>query len=166
MAPILTTTHCLTPEEVQRIQRFATSTDKSRKSSRISLMHYAICGRRGKSVCFGTMPYVSIKRTSQSAINHQAGLMRLIYSRADIVVVWLGCESDNNDIAMQWIEDSSIRYRSSLGVRERLDLVSPTRILQQQTERWLALRDLCKKDYWYRVRIFQYRSCLELWPYY
>lgn len=98
---------------------------------------------------------ICIDQSNISERNHQVGQMRSIYSQADSVIVWLGTESRTSGTAMQWIEDSSLQNRSSLGIRERLDLTSPERIIQKQTKRWLALRHLCKRAYWSRVWIVQ-----------
>jgi hypothetical protein len=47
---------------------------------------------------------ICINQENVSERNHQVGLMSRIYSRADLVLVWLGSEADNSTMAIELIQ--------------------------------------------------------------
>ncbi|KAH8602297.1 heterokaryon incompatibility protein-domain-containing protein, partial [Bisporella sp. PMI_857] len=72
--------------------------------------------------------------------NHQVALMKEIFTQAAEVIVWLGPEADDSDLAMDFLYDASSRYAGP----STLDV--PTH---------KALRKLCNRDYWKRMWILQ-----------
>lgn len=87
--------------------------------------------------------------------NHQVGQMRMIYSQAETVLIWLGMPSPSSPIAMDWLDRSASRFRSSFGTLGRLTSRTPADVFLQQAHRWAALRLLCERPYWHRVWIVQ-----------
>lgn len=78
--------------------------------------------------------------------NHQVSLMKQIYSMASSVYIWLGPESENSRLAMDFLVNEGTKplkqqvddYRSIWGKKEGK-----------------AIRDLCERPYWRRMWIIQ-----------
>ncbi|KAH7026443.1 heterokaryon incompatibility protein-domain-containing protein [Microdochium trichocladiopsis] len=71
-------------------------------------------------------------------------LMGAIYSQADEVLVWLGPERDQSDLAITLLHDLASTESSS--EKDVLQLV------KQKPASWLALDDLMRRTYWERSR--------------
>ncbi|KAH6714822.1 heterokaryon incompatibility protein-domain-containing protein [Leptodontidium sp. MPI-SDFR-AT-0119] len=78
--------------------------------------------------------------------NHQVGLMKLIYATAADVCIWLGRESEDSDLAMEFIAK-----KGTHGLRARGPGFHP---LWKKKE-GLALAALCDRPYWTRMWIIQ-----------
>lgn len=78
--------------------------------------------------------------------NHQVGVMKSIYSTASDVLVWLGPEEDDSDLAMDFLVKKGRRPLRPRGAGYRP-------IWSHQEGR--ALRDLCERRYWRRMWIIQ-----------
>src|SRR6266536_1633585 len=98
---------------------------------------------------------ICIDQSNKCERTHQVSQMRAIYSHAVTVLIWLGPETESSGIAMEWIKELSMRKRGSLGPQERLSGLSAAQIRNRQTQRWQALSELCRREYWRRVWIVQ-----------
>lgn len=78
--------------------------------------------------------------------NHQVGLMKQIYSMASSVYIWLGRESDNSRLAMDFLANEGAKP-----LKQQLDDYRP--IWGRQEGK--AIRDLCQRPYWRRMWIIQ-----------
>ncbi|KAM0232145.1 hypothetical protein ACHAP5_010807 [Fusarium lateritium] len=84
--------------------------------------------------------------------NHQVNLMRGIYSRAEKVYVWLGKETDESDLAMDFLMN---RVKRKLKVKG-LGFKRPwSRNIGK------ALTQLCERSYWRRMWIIQEIICAQ-----
>lgn len=78
--------------------------------------------------------------------NHQVGLMKQIYSMASSVYIWLGCESENSRLAMDFLANESTKP-----LKQQVDDFRP--IWGRQEGK--AIRDLFQRPYWRRMWIIQ-----------
>lgn len=78
--------------------------------------------------------------------NHQVGLMKQIYSMASNVYIWLGCESENSRLAMQFLAKEGAKP-----LDRQMGDYRPI----WNTEEGEAIRDLCERPYWRRMWIIQ-----------
>ncbi|KAF2728797.1 HET-domain-containing protein [Polyplosphaeria fusca] len=78
--------------------------------------------------------------------NHQVNLMRDIYDEAREVYIWLGTESTNSNIAMDYVKTKGTRKIRSRGAGFHA-------IWTREEGR--ALRDLCERPYWRRMWVIQ-----------
>jgi hypothetical protein len=108
---------------------------------------------------------ISINQTDIDERSHQVQLMRDIYTRASIVISWLGEDGDGEmDLAMKTIEVISYNVLASENSLNDLEwlrqypwLVTKVGAVPGQipNKAWAALRSFCKKDYWQRIWILQ-----------
>ncbi|KAL2277951.1 hypothetical protein FJTKL_15079 [Diaporthe vaccinii] len=78
--------------------------------------------------------------------NHQVGLMKQIYSMASNVYIWLGRESENSRLAMDFLANESTKP-----LKQQVDDFRP--IWGRQEGK--AIRDLCQRPYWRRMWVIQ-----------
>lgn len=78
--------------------------------------------------------------------NHQVGLMKLIYTNADDVYVWLGREADDSKLAMRFLSRGGPRP-----LRPRGSGFYPVWTPREAR----ALGELCERPYWRRMWIIQ-----------
>lgn len=78
--------------------------------------------------------------------NHQVGLMKQIYSMASNVYIWLGRESENSRLAMDFLANEGTKP-----LRQQVDDCRPI----WDREEGKAIRDLCERPYWRRMWIIQ-----------
>jgi hypothetical protein len=98
---------------------------------------------------------ICIDQNNKFERTHQVNQMRDIYSHAMTVLIWLGPKTESSGIAMEWIEELSLRKQKSLGLQEQLSGFPTAQITNRQTQRWQALSELCRREYWRRVWIVQ-----------
>ncbi|UKZ83317.1 hypothetical protein TrVFT333_011125 [Trichoderma virens FT-333] len=89
---------------------------------------------------------ICINQSDVNERNHQVGLMRQIYTNATAVYVWLGCESSNSNLAMDYITEKASKKLKAKGLGFR-PIWS-----EQEGE---ALVELCERPYWRRMWIIQ-----------
>lgn len=91
-----------------------------------------------------------INQTDTRERSLQVQLMGQIYKQAHEVLIWLGTESSNSDIAMRLIEEISLLSRHQVA--------NPKDITESHDdflEAWTALQNLCHREYWSRTWIIQ-----------
>jgi hypothetical protein len=93
-----------------------------------------------------------INQNDNSEKTHQVRRMKDIYAGAEAVVMWLGEEADESDLAMELLR--RIEAFSSTEEEPTQDLVV-TLTEETFTPHWLALKKLFKRPYWTRVWIIQ-----------
>jgi hypothetical protein len=89
---------------------------------------------------------ICINQSNVHERNHQVNLMKKIYMGASEVFVWLGTESSNSDLAMDYIKKSGGRRLRPKGPGFR-------KIWTREEGR--AIRDLCGRPYWNRMWVIQ-----------
>jgi len=102
-----------------------------------------------------------IQYSDISERNHQAQLMSSIYSKAQTVLIWLGKEGDDSDIAMRLLEvqDTIFWVHSPYTLDEDSKRLIPNtigrrvRVLSSVEE--CSIQSLCKRKYWSRMWIIQ-----------
>lgn len=89
---------------------------------------------------------ICINQSDVEERNHQVGFMTQIYTNASAVYIWLGCESDNSDLAMEYMirQASKKLEKKGMGFRP---------LWSKQEGR--ALAELCERPYWRRMWIIQ-----------
>jgi hypothetical protein len=97
---------------------------------------------------------ICINQCSVEERNHQVNLMRLIFTRCEYVFSWLGEADEDSDLAM----DCIAKIASLPDITQ--DTASYIRKLTQEnpfyeTDPWVAIHRLFRRDFWYRVWIFQ-----------
>ncbi|RYN86925.1 hypothetical protein AA0120_g7828 [Alternaria tenuissima] len=95
--------------------------------------------------------------------NHQVRMMGSIYKYAQLVLIWLGKESDDSDLAMrtlmdwEWCNLSTLRYM--LGNKKTINdslLARGTKgVTTWNAREVLSVSSLCKRRYWSRMWIIQ-----------
>lgn len=78
--------------------------------------------------------------------NHQVALMKMIYTNATYVHIWLGPEAENSNLAIDFLENKGTRNLQPRGQGYRP-------IWTREEGR--ALRDLCERPYWRRMWVIQ-----------
>lgn len=89
---------------------------------------------------------ICIDQSNVNERNHQVGLMKQIYSMATNVYIWLGRESDNSRLAMDFLANEGARP-----LKRQVDDYRPI----WDMEEGQAIRDLCERPYWRRMWIIQ-----------
>ncbi|KAL1864021.1 hypothetical protein Daus18300_007986 [Diaporthe australafricana] len=89
---------------------------------------------------------ICIDQSNVSERNHQVSLMKQIYSMASNVYIWLGTESENSRLAMDFLANE--------GARPLKRQVDDDRLIWDKEE-GQAIRDLCARPYWNRMWIIQ-----------
>lgn len=89
---------------------------------------------------------ICINQSNIKERNHQVGLMSQIYTNASAVYIWLGRESNDSDLAMEYITRQASKELKTEGMRYRP-------LWSQQEGR--ALVELCERPYWRRMWIIQ-----------
>ncbi|PVH67327.1 heterokaryon incompatibility, partial [Cadophora sp. DSE1049] len=93
---------------------------------------------------------LSINQCDIQERNQQVQEMHRIYSRASIVLIWLGLENDTTGPAFDLLKRGGVRnFRGSV-----LKMVDSARAEYSESQ-WEALADLCDRPYWNRVWIVQ-----------
>ncbi|KAE9972137.1 hypothetical protein EG327_009585 [Venturia inaequalis] len=80
---------------------------------------------------------ISIDQSNDKERGHQVGMMRQIYSGADLVLAWVGEAADNSDLAMEMLEHG-LDFMGKLHDSERR-----------------AMSDFGDRSYWNRIWIIQ-----------
>lgn len=89
---------------------------------------------------------ICIDQSNVNERNHQVGLMKQIYSMASSVYIWLGRESENSRLAMDFLANEGTKP-----LKRQVDDYRP--IWDRQEGK--AIRDLCERPYWRRMWIIQ-----------
>lgn len=89
---------------------------------------------------------ICIDQSNVNERNHQVGLMKQIYSMASNVYIWLGCESENSRVAMDFLANEGAKP-----LDRQVDDYRPIWNAQEGK----AIRDLCERPYWRRMWIIQ-----------
>lgn len=100
---------------------------------------------------------ICIAQDLVSERNHQVQLMSFIYSKADIVLVWLGIAGASDDLAFDMIQRRRAYWR---GKSSRVNS------LQHRKDATKALNGLFRKAYWHRLWILQeliFATSAEIW---
>lgn len=105
--------------------------------------------------------------------NHQVRLMSQIFTNAEIVVAWLGCEADDSDFIMDYLAGASIELDADDPLLDSLDLAlgisgssRPTRasiVIGQSRSHLIPNNDILRKSlrkiygrsYWQRIWVLQ-----------
>ena len=87
----------------------------------------------------------------------QVGMMALIYRTAELVLVWLGEESDNSQLAFDTLECwARWAENKTVGMEEKDLLILESDIaFVFEPNRILALQELSERSYWTRVWVVQ-----------
>lgn len=85
-----------------------------------------------------------INQNNKLERNHQVGMMGIIYTQADHVIVWLGRSQDNSDTAFDFMNN----LRPSEEISSEID-----HNFGPDNEASDAFALLCHRDYWYRAWI-------------
>jgi hypothetical protein len=96
--------------------------------------------------------------------SQQIGKMEMIYSDARVIIAWLGEERDRSGDAIELVQHlSNVSSQGSGEVLEAMLRANPGYL---GTGVWMALHDLMRRRYWYRLWIIQEvvlgASCLVL----
>ncbi|ORX95479.1 heterokaryon incompatibility protein-domain-containing protein [Clohesyomyces aquaticus] len=78
--------------------------------------------------------------------NHQVNLMKDIYVSSEEVYVWLGAQSDNSGVAMDYVKRKAAQGLKPKGLGFQSIWTR---------EEGKALRDLCERPYWRRMWVIQ-----------
>lgn len=89
---------------------------------------------------------ICIDQSNVNERNHQVGLMKQIYSTASNVYIWLGRESENSRLAMEFLANEGAKP-----LDRQVDDYRPIWNAQEGK----AIRDLCERPYWRRMWIIQ-----------
>lgn len=89
---------------------------------------------------------ICINQSDLRERNHQVGLMKLIYTKADDVYVWLGRETDDSKLAMRFLSCGGPKP-----LRPRGSGFYPVWTPREAR----ALVELCERPYWRRMWIIQ-----------
>lgn len=89
---------------------------------------------------------ICIDQSNVNERNHQVGLMKRIYSLASNVYIWLGRESENSRIAMEFLANEGMKP-----LRRQIDDYRP----MWDGKEGNAIRDLFERPYWRRMWIIQ-----------
>lgn len=90
---------------------------------------------------------ICINQNDKKERNHQVNQMSIIYGQAERVVVWLGVETTDSRVAINFLYELDtihIRRRRRQYYRRRV-----------HADQWHALKDLCEREYWSRLWIVQ-----------
>ena len=103
---------------------------------------------------------VCIQQSEVHERNHQVQMMRSIYSEARTVLVWLGKESDDSDLAMQMLTtldppnfDGFKNPDKEEGRRELAQQMH--KVIMWSIKQVRSVSSLCKRRYWSRMWIIQ-----------
>ncbi|KIM93138.1 hypothetical protein OIDMADRAFT_173399 [Oidiodendron maius Zn] len=88
---------------------------------------------------------ICIDQDNDRERNHQVQLMSQIYRRAHMVLVWLGEENYNSNLAIRTVQSLSICTDSS----------SRDKYLKEREQVWKGLAELSRRRYWTRIWIVQ-----------
>ncbi|KAF8859539.1 hypothetical protein BDZ45DRAFT_650039 [Acephala macrosclerotiorum] len=97
---------------------------------------------------------ICIDQDSVEERNHQVNLMRLIFTRCEYTFSWLGEADENSDLAMDCIAKIASSPADELSTESfiwNLTQESPF----YEADPWVAIHQLFRRDFWYRVWIFQ-----------
>ncbi|CAN9337738.1 unnamed protein product [Alternaria alternata] len=104
-----------------------------------------------------------IRQSDVRERNHQVRMMESIYKDAQLVLIWLGKESDDSDLAMrtlvdwEWCNPSTVRYM--FAGKNKLGKTLLTRgtkgVTTWNSKEVLSVLSLCKRRYWSRMWIIQ-----------
>lgn len=95
--------------------------------------------------------YLCIDQGHVNERNHQVNLMRVVYSKAKCVAVWLGMSADDSELVIEYIKT----YGSFLITSHWLtSALSMTRFLTHKTNKEAA-EALMKRPYWSRLWVVQ-----------
>lgn len=89
---------------------------------------------------------ICIDQSNVHERNHQVGLMKQIYSMASRVYIWLGRESENSRLAMDFLANEGAKP-----LKRQVDDYRPIWSAQEGK----AIRDLCERPYWRRMWVIQ-----------
>lgn len=89
---------------------------------------------------------ICIDQSNVHERNHQVGLMKQIYSMASRVYIWLGRESENSRLAMDFLANEGAKP-----LKRQVDDSRPI----WSTQEGRAIRDLCERPYWRRMWVIQ-----------
>ncbi|KAI3400801.1 hypothetical protein diail_2010 [Diaporthe ilicicola] len=89
---------------------------------------------------------ICIDQNNVNERNHQVGLMKQIYSMASNVYIWLGPESENSRLAMDFLANEGTKP-----LKRQVDDYRPIWDMPEGK----AIRDLCERPYWSRMWIIQ-----------
>lgn len=98
-----------------------------------------------------------INQADREERSQQVNIMRIIYSRASDVVVWLGVETEESKIAMDYIKyqfSNDVRQLSTLDKSSKTKK-QPAALITLDNRVSLALQSLFNRPYWKRVWILQ-----------
>lgn len=93
---------------------------------------------------------LSINQSDIKERNHQVQEMRRIYSRASMVLSWLGLENDTTSAAFTLLQQAGAK-----NFRGTVLKTSNSTYAEYSETQWNALADLCDRPYWKRVWIVQ-----------
>ncbi|CAN9130746.1 unnamed protein product [Alternaria alternata] len=104
-----------------------------------------------------------IRQSDVRERNHQVRMMESIYKDAQLVLIWLGKESDDSDLAMrtlvdwEWCKPSTVRYmfanKNKFG--NTLLMRGTKGVTTWNSKEVLSVSSLCKRRYWSRMWIIQ-----------
>ena len=100
---------------------------------------------------------VCINQTNTVEKTAQVKIMGDIYSRANLVITWLGVETDTDAMGVSWLRKLYKMFRDRLNPSQEESCAMPARlgIPNIDDERWPALFKIFYRPYWFRVWIIQ-----------
>ncbi|KAF1848611.1 HET-domain-containing protein [Cucurbitaria berberidis CBS 394.84] len=121
-------------------------------------LYYALRMLRAKGITKIWIDAICINQQDNEEKTHQLQRMRSIYARAKQVVVWLGPESPNSNLAMYLLDKLSKPpgpASSDMSYHEALKERSISAPSGPFAEAWKAFDDLFEREYWQRVWVIQ-----------
>lgn len=137
-------------EETGTARTFALEIDGRMLPVLDSLQPFIQTLRAKNKLVDGTWWWIDSICIDQSNLKERAAqvqLINLIYRQAELVVVWLGEQSSDSDLAISFIKFLDKTHRRRLSVRDSRSLLQTDRYRAQ----WTALRNLLSRKWWSRI---------------
>jgi hypothetical protein len=112
----------------------------------------ALCHLRGAEARTLWIDAVCINQNNIPERNSQVQMMRHIYEKAQRVVIWLGVERDESNLAFKFMAFISDDRRKRARTGKKLDGLAKYSGYEEELE---AVQKLCQRPYWERLWIIQ-----------
>ena len=108
-----------------------------------------------------------INQSDNEEKSWQVQQMNMIYSRARATISWLGPSSEDSKMALETlVELDNKTSRSRWSIQEAMEGGPPPSVIKKSvlqlardSSRWVAVANLCAREYWSRIWIFQEMAC-------
>lgn len=95
--------------------------------------------------------YLCIDQDNVDERNHQVNLMRVIYSKAKWVVIWLGLPADDSELVVEYVRTIGVFLDRS----DSDAFADSWRQFLKHEANWQAVQALTKRPYWSRLWVVQ-----------